>query len=183
MKQREIAECTALGMATNVSSMSDSLEQINSDIAEDEGIAAALRVEAGAARDSLIERVNEYTNTRNMLNSSHRNLLIEIGSIFSKIGISHGNSSIFLRQAPIPTPESVLLQAEYALQQTGQAPISRPPPNIEPTVVAKEEVANGSAPAPMPKLSWAVQSAPKKPQAKSLRDIQLEEMTKKGGNV
>jgi hypothetical protein len=59
-QEREIQECTALGMTTNVHQMTQSLAITRENIAEDYGVVAALRAEAELIRDDITKRIGQF---------------------------------------------------------------------------------------------------------------------------
>jgi len=146
-------------MATNVSKMTSSLDSLNRNRAEDEGVISLLRGDAEKIRDDIISRFSDYSSSSNIVTPSHENLLKTIGSILSRVGIDY-NHLIFSS-----TQEKNIIQ-ETKIESNGLHPEQiAPPPGIEPSL-------------PNLKLSWA-SSVASKSQAKSLVDIQREELSRK----
>lgn len=166
--QREIAECTALGMATNVSKMSSSLETLSRNIAEDEAVIGLLRADSETMRDDLVGRVTEYTVASNVLTPSHQTILNAIGFLLTRIGIS-SNFHLFNTnrvQNSVQVKPALYQEKKEDTSKTNiLPPVQQEPPVVEPM-------------APPIKLSWAARSAPKST-AKSLVDIQKEELSRK----
>jgi len=167
--QREIAECSALGMATNVSKMTSSLETFRRNILEDQGVISALQQEAEGMRDDLIERTEDFKSAGNVLSASLEAILGSIGALLTRIRLDASN--------PLFTPSPILQTKPIGTSRYGSSsqPVSNPvtkSPSVQPPVE--------KASALMPKFSWAARSASKKAGGKSLVDIQKEEMTKQG---
>lgn len=170
--QREIAECSALGMATNVSKMAGSLDTFRRNIVEDQGVIAALRQEAEGMRDDLIERTEDYKHG-NVLGPSHEATLAGIGALLKRIGLDASHPLFTPPPVVLSSSKPLVTSSRYSAPPVSQSvTTSNPPP---PPVVVK------AAAAAMPKFSWAARSASKKVAGgKSLVDIQKEEMTKQG---
>ena len=168
IQQREIAECTVLGMQTSVSKLSSSLESMSRDIAEDEGVISLLRGDAERIRDDVVKRVTEYTATGNPITAVQENVLGTIGVIMLRIGIAsndrlfHSNRSDIYISAKPPTYQP----QQVSSKSNGHAPNS-----------SESALAVESLDAPL-KLKWASGSASKS-QVKSLVDIQKEELSRK----
>ena len=58
--RREIEECRALGMTTNVSQMARSMEDMADNIAEDRGVLEMMRAEAGGTQEAFLGVLEEY---------------------------------------------------------------------------------------------------------------------------
>eukprot|EP00978_Attheya_sp_CCMP212_P003810 scaffold8069_cov52-Attheya_sp.AAC.6 len=90
--EREIQECTALGMTTNVHQMTQSLAITRENIAEDYGVVAALRGEAELMRDDITKRIGEFKAALSFDQQSnqtlHVSILNGILAAMSRIGIS-----------------------------------------------------------------------------------------------
>lgn len=159
--QREIAECTALGMATNVSKMMASLETYSSNAEEDERVILLLRNDAERMRDVVIEKTSDYLEVGNILTTNHENLLRTMGNLFTRIGIARAHVFFNTNEETMEKKPMFTKSQEYAngAEQNGHA------------------TTNGEAAAPL-KLSWASRSTPKST-AKSLVDIQKEELSRK----
>merc|ERR1712071_284469 len=162
--QREIAECTALGMTTNVSKMQSLLVQNSGYIVEDEGVVSLLRRDAESMRDQVIERVTTYISVGNVLTPSLETVLISIGYILARIGIdsSHRLFNTSLNGNSVPNKTNNIFPGVTQ--------------NVLPTVSQETPLVVNESP-PL-KLSWASKSAPKS-EVKSLVDIQKEELSRK----
>ena len=159
--QREIAECTALGMATNVSKMMASLETYSSNAEEDEGVILLLRNDAEGMRDIVIEKTSEYLSMGYILTSNHETLLHTMGNLFPRIGIACSHMLFNSSEETEEKKQMFTKSQEYSngKEQNGHT------------------ITNGETAPPL-KLSWASRSAPKST-AKSLVDIQKEELSRK----
>lgn len=158
--QREIAECTALGMATNVSKMANSLDVLNRNIMEDEGVISLLRSDAEKMRDDIIERAKDYSASGNTITSSQDNLLKTLGLVMTRVGIKC-NNPIFSQ-----TQENNIVKEKQSKSNGFHPEQIVPPPGME-------------AAAPNLKLSWASSASSKSQVKKSLVDIQREELSRK----
>lgn len=88
--QREIEECAALKMTTNVTQMTQTLKRkTQRHIIDDIGIAKALRGEAMTMKIDLMTRLEEYNNNISLMdnNSVDGNVLRDIVNAMSRIGI------------------------------------------------------------------------------------------------
>lgn len=174
--QREIAECTALGMATNVSKMTNSLDTFSRNVLEDQAVISALQREAESMRDELLANIAAFTSAGNVLTSSHGSILGSIGALLSRIRIDNSDplfacisvvNSQIVGSLSFPHTGDEITSPSHIPQ-----PVTQPPPPVAPIAKPTHTI---------PKLSWA--AAPKKAGVKSLRDIQKEEMTKNGGLI
>jgi len=175
---REIAECSALGMATNVSKMSSSLDTFRRNILEDQNVVSALQREAETMRDELIERTEDFIKMSAVptLSPSQYATLSTIDGYLSRIRIDASNplfrnSSMANVAAEPPRqsqPQQPIRKPIKTRQQYQQQP---PPPSAEPVVKTS-----------MPKFSWGGRTTTQnKAGGKSLVDIQKEELTKQSG--
>eukprot|EP00586_Coscinodiscus_wailesii_P009575 CAMPEP_0172503552 /NCGR_PEP_ID=MMETSP1066-20121228/170362_1 /TAXON_ID=671091 /ORGANISM="Coscinodiscus wailesii, Strain CCMP2513" /LENGTH=874 /DNA_ID=CAMNT_0013279345 /DNA_START=92 /DNA_END=2716 /DNA_ORIENTATION=- len=201
--QREVAECTALGMATNVSQMTQSLDEISRNITEDEAAIAALCDEAENMRDELIKKTKEYAALGRDIKASDRSILTEIGTLLTRIGVGCDNQVILLPPTiltsdtnstipnglppPAITPPDIQQSAQHnVLSQPSMSAPSQPPYTGMPEAPIPQPAVVAAPPAPavkLPKLSWAIpnKAATKKVGVKSLLDIQKEEQAAKMG--
>mmetsp|Transcript_461 Transcript_461/g.1401 ORF Transcript_461/g.1401 Transcript_461/m.1401 type:complete len:850 (-) Transcript_461:280-2829(-) len=203
--EREIAECQALGMVTNVAQMNLQLKQTRRNIDDDNAVVSALRSEAEKMRDEFMKQMNEYNvasassgvEANRAFSSLQLSVLTGIKDAMSRIGIEDGGLHNYLDSfvgevvAPLVHENGNIqeLLGTVGDDETNSAkgisgtvlPLQASTMDNIPTAVAPsaaKAVAPPPLPAKVPKLSWAVPTGLKKP-ALSLLEIQEQELSAK----
>lgn len=216
--QREIEECAALKMTTNVTQMTQTLNETRSHIADDNGVAEALRGEATAMKADLLSSLEKFNSLMGgVLTPKNSSLLRDIMDAMSRIGVdmggelgmyvravgSNGSMDSYYGHNTYTTNATsnnnnnndlgINVGMPENAQNVGGGPLMPASAMSQSSVPAAPVVsAQGGATATttarelpsepvVPKLSWAIAAGGPKVQAKSLRDIQKEEMSAKGG--
>jgi len=189
----EIQECTALGMTSNVSEMSKNLKDMVQNVADDRGIADALRAEAAKMRDDLMERSNQHLDMvrRGELKAldavQHRYVLDMIRQRAIQIELPETSryraliDSVIAMSTPTapPVPPTVSTPPLPLTVPAPPAPSTAPTPSTAPapitTPASPENIAALATPAPIdttiPVLAAPATIAPITPAAPSLAKV------------
>jgi len=192
--QSETTEFTALGLTTNVTKMTQSLEEFSRNISDDESVLSALRLEADKMQADLVERLDQYINApgNRILTTMQRSAVSQIMESLSRIGSDFSQLSSLMKpndtcngsrnytladltndaERNVPAkPDPVIASLPPTMSHRGQRRVTneQQPPIIESSFNLR------------PKLNWAVRNgAPtQKKEVKSLLDIQKEELSAK----
>lgn len=200
--KREVDECTALGMTTNVSELTKTLNKTYQDVADDYAACKALKDEAKEMQCNFMERLKQYlmlpcaNDSGSAIVTLDKTALKGIIDAMKKIGLCEGLSSSILNCLHL-SDEYVydhinannINKETHSLAINNDEYVSAPPilgyktttkNHIgEPLLEGKKSLNVAVHIGAQRKFGWRNIDAPKKGPKKSLIDIQKEEMSLK----